>query len=403
MVLAVVIVFMVGSLAVDVGFWYLDHRTAQNQVDAAVQAAMLKMPDPDDAEDAADEALSSNGSDLSLASGSCNAGSMTGSTTGARIEFPSSTSVKVCLRRASINLLSTLFGLGTPYVSASAKASGIAGSAPFTIMALNKGNVCPGLLVAGNGNINITGGSVYVGGTCSSTSNGTLQVNGSNANLSVPGGSIYVVDAVPPRSGTGSMTPATPQTTATLADPMAAFAGSKPPVETCKTAAQVSSSTWLPGTYCGAINVTSNKTLATGVYVFTGAVTVTATISGPTTGAKDVLLFGTSTSSFGFSGNSGRLQITGHSSYGRMLMWLDATGTSCSTGNIVSFTGQASAVGSSGVIYAPNSAINFAGQGVGSADVSLLGNIVCLSGNGTFGGSWIQVPGFGATEYSISE
>src|SRR4051812_48620584 len=79
MVLVIFLVFMVGSMSLDAGVWYLDHRTAQNQVDAAVQAAMLQMPSTVSAKSAADAALTANGATTS-STGSCSVGSMTGST-----------------------------------------------------------------------------------------------------------------------------------------------------------------------------------------------------------------------------------------------------------------------------------------------------------------------------------
>ena len=47
MILTLPVLFIFLSLSVDVGAWFLDHRTAQNQADAAVLAAVQFLPDAD--------------------------------------------------------------------------------------------------------------------------------------------------------------------------------------------------------------------------------------------------------------------------------------------------------------------------------------------------------------------
>src|SRR5437868_6943019 len=44
MVLSFLAIFVIFGLALDAGVWYWDHRTAQNQADAAAQAAILELP-----------------------------------------------------------------------------------------------------------------------------------------------------------------------------------------------------------------------------------------------------------------------------------------------------------------------------------------------------------------------
>ena len=63
--LTLLFVFILFALAFDAGAWFFDHRTAQNQAEAAALAAVQQLPAADTtaATAAADEALIANGSD----------------------------------------------------------------------------------------------------------------------------------------------------------------------------------------------------------------------------------------------------------------------------------------------------------------------------------------------------
>ena len=47
MVMVLPVIFLLFALAFDAGLWFLDHRMAQNQADAAVLAAVQHLPDAD--------------------------------------------------------------------------------------------------------------------------------------------------------------------------------------------------------------------------------------------------------------------------------------------------------------------------------------------------------------------
>ena len=62
-ILTLLVVFIFFALAFDAGLWYFDHRTAQNQSEAAALAAVQELPDTDttDATDAVNQWLTKNG------------------------------------------------------------------------------------------------------------------------------------------------------------------------------------------------------------------------------------------------------------------------------------------------------------------------------------------------------
>jgi hypothetical protein len=117
MVLTLLAVFMFFSLGLDAGLWYFDHRSAQNQADAAALAAAQHLPDPSNdtsaATAAADQWLARNNS--SADERSC-------------LEFLDRSgdqiydTVRVCVRRQSQGLFAALSGVNFAWVSASGTA-----------------------------------------------------------------------------------------------------------------------------------------------------------------------------------------------------------------------------------------------------------------------------------------
>jgi uncharacterized membrane protein len=63
-------VFMLASLGLDAGIWFFDHRTAQNQVDAATLAGVIDLPDTDSAFEKAKQWLRENNVDAADLPGS---------------------------------------------------------------------------------------------------------------------------------------------------------------------------------------------------------------------------------------------------------------------------------------------------------------------------------------------
>jgi hypothetical protein len=130
-VLVLLVVFMFFALAFDTGLWYFDHRTAQNQVDAASLAALQELPasvgHTGPATAAANEWLARNGYAGSSACSPPTDGTpyvMDGGVVYLDDDRDGSfDSLRVCVRRRSPGFFSKLFGIPFAYVSAAATAT----------------------------------------------------------------------------------------------------------------------------------------------------------------------------------------------------------------------------------------------------------------------------------------
>lgn len=115
-VLSLLVVLLFFALAFDSGLWYFDHRTAQNQAEAAALAGVQLLPDDETSAAAAavDQWLAKNGS--GAGERSC-------------LEFSDRNSdgrfdtVRVCVSRASPGVFSSLSGIEFATVSAAATAT----------------------------------------------------------------------------------------------------------------------------------------------------------------------------------------------------------------------------------------------------------------------------------------
>ena len=113
---AFLIVAMFFAVSFDAGLWFFDHRTAQNQAEAAALAAVQHLPSDDTtaAAAAAAEWLSKNGS---------------GPDDRSCLEFSDANgdgrfeTVRVCVRRASPSIFASLSGITVATISASATAT----------------------------------------------------------------------------------------------------------------------------------------------------------------------------------------------------------------------------------------------------------------------------------------
>lgn len=130
MLMLVIVVFMFFALAFDAGLWYFDHRTAQNQAEASALAAVQALPSDDTSEAAAlaGDWLERNGSDTGdyCASGGVVFSDSSGD--------GSMDTVRVCVRRGSPGIFSSLAGIDVVNISAAATAR---------VGAVSGGNVMP--------------------------------------------------------------------------------------------------------------------------------------------------------------------------------------------------------------------------------------------------------------------
>ena len=114
-ILVVVAIFTLAAIALDAGFWYTEHRRAQNQAEAAALAAVSFLPAADTtaATAAVDAWLVKNGA--TAAQRSC----LTYSDLNGDGKYDQ---VRVCVRRSVPGMLSTLSGIRSARVSAAATA-----------------------------------------------------------------------------------------------------------------------------------------------------------------------------------------------------------------------------------------------------------------------------------------
>ena len=115
-VLTLLFIFLVFALAFDTGVWFFDHRTAQNQAEAAALAAVQELPSADTtaAVAAADAALAANGSD----SGERSCLEFDDRNGDGRYE-----TARVCVQRDSPGVFAALSGVNFVTVSAAATAT----------------------------------------------------------------------------------------------------------------------------------------------------------------------------------------------------------------------------------------------------------------------------------------
>jgi hypothetical protein len=473
---------MLAGLALDAGVWFFHHRAAQNQVDAAAAAAVLELPTSDTsasgpAAAAAIDWLKNNGVGTTVADGAtivtatngsvtanCKAANMAGNT--ARIVFMSESGsapydkIGVCVRLNSGVFLSGLAGISSSRVSAAAKAEVIPPEpVPFTLMALNVENQCDALLVAGNSNVDITGGSSYTGGNCNTScpsSRGTLHLNGDNSFLTMTGGSHYVVDGTcGVFDNFDHITPEPVINQPSITDPFASFV--QPPINLavvcvpgplCNvTCVAPLTSSWAPDTayccpsntapYCnsGTLTIPSGETvsLSAGVYVFPQGLSVDGSMTG-----SNVLLYGTcaavqaatktccptypgtctnsAPAALRFQ-STGILNLSGRSGRSNVLFEMDRTAPAASrpdcdpqpgpnAAGTISFSGSQpdKLTNTSGVVYAVASTVTFSGvAGSNGGDIAVLADKICLSGQAELGGQDIQAPPPGEFEYYLTE
>ena len=114
--LTTLVVFILFALGLDAGLWFLDHRTAQNQADAATLAAVQHLPNADtsQATTAANAWLTRNGS----GPGQRTCLDYSDRTGDGRFD-----TVRVCVRRQSPGIFAALSGIPFVFVSAAATAT----------------------------------------------------------------------------------------------------------------------------------------------------------------------------------------------------------------------------------------------------------------------------------------
>ncbi len=395
-------VFVLAGLSLDAGLWFFDHRTAQNQAEAAATAAILELPDdPSAAKDRAEDWLRYNGEDA-LADALTEAANCDGMQAGeARIVFGAGNSTaRVCLRRTSAVIFSGLTAITEIRVSAAATAGLFLTPLPYALMAMNP-DQCRALDISGQGIVSLLGdGASY---TASSCDNNALNISGNG----ILGGSVHDVCGGTRTTGGGVLLGTVNDGVCEIPDP---FAHLDPPAAGACTALPLFNDASQNGTAANAIDagvycsldISGNGTevqLTGGVYVFKEGVQS----SGQDTrlyGTSELLIYmtcpsspcnGANPASFKISGGAEgglMLELTGLSGYyEHIAIWVDRTASPSS--KCVSITGQGN-VQIDGNIYALGCTVQMSGQGDAVFDIngSIIGDQIEFSGQAQYNVSW---------------
>lgn len=387
MVILILGVFVLFGLAFDTGKWYLDHRLAQQQVEAAALAGALQLPSGD-IDGAVDQALTDNGAQVS-------------DRTTAKCDPPDSDSVKVCIRRPSGGVFTALSGIKFAWVSASATAKRFAQPVPFSLMAMDP-SACSTLNLTGNGTVSVQGiGSSAGTYTRSSCATG-LDLSGNQSILKATGSNDTVSGTASSKCLSGQCTPLpTPQDV--LDDPFASVP--VPPLSGPCVAINVKNNqtqTLNPGCY-SSLTINGTVYLNPGVYILTGGLNMSgnsavlsadANQNGKLDSNEQVMFYvtcasgglpaacnGANPAQFSTSGQASfQLQgIPGKPRYQNIAIFVDRTAGSA---NAVGISGQGSST-LSGAVYAINSGVDITGNGgTLNLNIAVVANSLTFSGNG---------------------
>jgi hypothetical protein len=398
MVLMIFVVCTFFAMSLDAGAWYFDHRTAQNQAEAAALAGILELPGSETTALAAvNDFLVKNGTDPATV-GDCPTSSDSNF-----VEFDSTgetggvDTVTVCVRRQSSSYFARLGGIEALHVSAMAKAQLIVIPLPYALMALNK-SACSSLVVAGRGGVVVQGESESAGTYTRSTCPAGLTLEGENPRLTADGDN----DTYSGSANDKCLIPThcTPQPTKEdyIEDP---FAQVEPPSvpSSCLPAQTFSSgvgNTLDPGCYLG-LSVSGNGTrltLSAGVYVMRGPVSFSGgTGTTVTSNGAEVLFYMTcstgacpssktvAASTFNVAGQV-TVSLKGHSDYEHITIFVDRNSKYVDSPAAVRLAGQGSQ-DYEGAVYAVNSHVEVEGNGTGlSLNVAIVSDTMRFAGNG---------------------
>jgi hypothetical protein len=435
MMLSFFIFFMLCGLALDAGLWAVDHRTAQNQADAASHAAAIELVEvpslvgtaPAAAITAAHNWLSRNGAASVSVCPQTNGHLYSG------MEFWPTTAgenydtVRVCIRRNSLVVFGALAELTGVKVSAISRAGYELTPLTYALMAMNQDGCTPSgdglrsLNLGGSDNVQVNllqDGSSYTRSPC----DGALYIDGGNVTFNAEGSHDVIGKCAPAaRCASAQVNPDPSNNFTTLIpDP---FDGETQPVPSaiCKTPPlgetdfQFASGTWdLPaGTYCTPLVVSSTAIvrLGGGTHIFRQGLMVAGNSpqllsSGPVviymtcatgnscqqaavkvppraTGCSTQATFCLE------GGDSGTINVEGPTTDPGIVIWIDRT---AQTNNIpmIRIAGQG-AITIDGNLYAISATVEFQGQGAGqNVDITgtIIGDKITFAGRATYNVTW---------------
>jgi Flp pilus assembly protein TadG len=390
-VLTLLVVFIFFALAFDAGLWYFDHRTAQNQADAAALAAVQELPDTAvaNATNVAKQWLTKNGASGDLATCAEPPDGCPHLRDGDIVYSDcdrdnSWDTIRVCVGRDSPGIFAALSNIKSVHVSAVARATVIEEPSLYSLMAMNDDDECKStFLVHGNAAVSVTGG----GGTytrCESLPPKCgLLVSGTAAELITGVNDVFGCGTT---NGGATLEPPSTQQVA-LDDPFADLV--QPTVSGSCFAGpykyQSGSATLSPGRYCDQLQVSSTAlvTLKPGIYVLekglsvTGSGTFTSDLNGNGVldPGEEVLLYDTCSTTPCNGATPDDVEITGSvnvalkgvPAYHNIVIWIDRT---AGAGSLLKLGGSAAA-GVDGTVYALKSEVDIDGSGVATLTLNM--------------------------------
>jgi Flp pilus assembly protein TadG len=314
------------ALSLDVGFWFLDRRLAQNQADAAALAAVQELPSDDmtDTESVAHEYLERNDVDLTDICGI----DVTDEDGDSLFD-----TVRVCIRRDAPLFFTSLppFNLTSVKTGAVAVASVATGPEEFSLMALNP-TLCAAMFFSQTANVDIVApaGSTYTKSSCPTNA---FQANGdeSDRNVTIDDATHhhYVVGralcAGSPTLDCLFPEPVDMQSGMLLSDPWAALNPPTPPNVPCPDDPWEVDDDLAPGTYACLV-IVDNETvgLQSGEYRFQGGLRVINDAELTSNGQRVLLYVGGD----GLLVRDSELRLRGRGS-NDIALWVNAGGTDC--------------------------------------------------------------------------
>ncbi|MCK9517698.1 MAG: pilus assembly protein TadG-related protein [Dehalococcoidia bacterium] len=367
MILTLLVVFLFFALAFDAGLWYFDHRTAQNQADAAALAGALDLPDTAEAQTAVNKWLDRNGS--SAAEISC-------------LDITAD-KVEVCVQRSSPGVFAALSGIDWVKISARAVAMRIAQPVPFALMAMNESE-CSSLHLTGGSLINVDGTDESAGTYTRSDCDEALTIDGSNGRLIV-GGNNDVYGGANSRCLAGQCDPL-PTSQEYFEDPFAsvpvpstaACANPKSPI----TIPTNKSEPLSPGCY-RQLSINGTATLEPGVYILTRGISVSGTMT-----ANNVTFYltcpggacnGDVPQAFNVSAEA-EVTLSGREEFENIAIFADRTAGTNTGQDLITVQGDGSST-FSGAVYAIAGGVSFTGQsGTFPLNVAIVADTITLGG-----------------------
>lgn len=426
--LLMVVVFMFFALAVDTGIWALDHRTAQNQVDAAAHAGALALMDGGNATvatNAAREWLSKNGVPTPSAN-------LCPSDTGdywIRVD-EGQQRVEICQRRDSEVVFSALTGVVDIKVSAGAVArvQEISTFLPYSIMVMNEDD-CGAFTLSGQAFVTVDGGETYIRSDCNGNGNNKALIASGQAGIESEGNDLVGGYRT---TGQASFTPE-PNPTSWMDDPFGGTAQptipSGLPTRSTSNISGQGNVTLDPGRYPNGLSMSGQGrvTFRAGTYVFENNFQVSGQrdvvfgegiyifrrgfdLSGQGDLEGDNVLFyhtcrnaspcnGASLSSINYSGQ-GDLDLSSRDEFNNVVVWVDRTAGGSST---VQMSGQSN-WDIDGILYAVDSQLRMSGQGSQALtlNMSIIVDTLEMSGQASIGLPWDEDHAIGGTEQFIA-